>query len=148
MAKRKVQVRTLTGKDVAAAVAIERRVTRARGRSSLERNLRARLKSGPNFICLAAPVGDRLAGFLVAEVRGVEFGEDGPVGWVEVVGVDPEFQGQGIGTALGNEALRRLRRRGAKRVKTLVAWDAGEMIAYFQALGFARADSVLLEADR
>jgi ribosomal protein S18 acetylase RimI-like enzyme len=147
VAGRKVQVRTLTLKDVPAAAAIERRVTRRRGASSLPRNLRARIRLGPHSICLAAPVGDRLAGFLVAEVRGVEFGEGEPVGWVEVVGVDPEFQGQGIGRALGPEALRRLRRRGAKRVKTLVAWDAGEMIAYFRTLGFARADAVLLEAD-
>lgn len=142
-----MQVRTLTLKDVPAAAAIEKRVTRKRGRTSLERNLRARLKAGDHFICLAAPVGDRLGGFLVAEARGVEFGEDEPVGWVEVVGVDPEFQGQGIGQALGNEALRRLRGRGVRRVKTLVSWDAGEMIAYFQTLGFTRADSVLLEND-
>ena len=148
MSTRRVQVRALTAKDVAAAVAIEGRVTRKAGRTSLARNLRARLKAGPTSICLAAPVGDRLAGFLVAEVRSVEFGEGEPVGWVEVVGVDPEFQGQGIGVALGKEALRRLRRRGAKRVKTLVAWDAGEMVAYFRALGFARSDAVLLETGR
>jgi ribosomal protein S18 acetylase RimI-like enzyme len=140
-----VRVRNLTLKDIPAAVTIERRVTRKRGGASLEGNLRARLTSRGDFICLAAPVGERLGGFLVAEARGVEFGEDAPVGWVEVVGVDPEFQGQGIGQALGREALRRLRRRGVRRVKTLVRWDAGEMIAYFQTLGFARADSVLLE---
>lgn len=135
----------MTLRDIPAAVAIERRVTRRQAGTSLERNLRARLKSGGGFICLAAPVGDRLGGFLVAEARGVEFGEEEPVGWVEVVGVDPEFQGQGIGRALGKEALRRLRRRGVRRVKTLVRWDAGEMIAYFETLGFGRADSVLLE---
>jgi ribosomal protein S18 acetylase RimI-like enzyme len=143
-----VQVRAMTAKDVPAAVAIERRVTRKARTTSLDRNLRARLKAGRACICLAAPVGDRLGGFLVAEVRGVEFGEGEPVGWVEVVGVDPEFQGQGIGQALGREALRRLRGRGVRRVKTLVAWDAGEMISYFQTLGFGRADSVLLEAGR
>jgi len=138
----------MTLKDVPAAVAIERRVTRKRGGTGLDRNLRARLKAGHGSVCLAAPVGDRLGGFIVAEARGVEFGEAEPVGWVEVVGVDPEFQGQGIGTALGEEALRRLRRRGARRVKTLVAWDAGEMISYFRALGFRRANSVLLETER
>jgi GNAT superfamily N-acetyltransferase len=138
----------MTVKDIPAAVAIERRVTRKRGGTSLERNLRARLKFGRSSICLAAPVGDRLGGFIVAEARGIEFGEREPIGWVEVVGVDPEFQGQGIGFALGEEALRRLRRRGVRRVKTLVRWDAGEMISYFQTLGFSRADSVLLEAAR
>lgn len=147
-AKPRLQIRSMTVKDVPAAVAIERRVTRGRKGTALERNLRARLKAGGDFICLAAPVGDRLGGFLVAEARAIAFGEDEPVGWVEVVGVDPEFQGQGIGHALGKEALRRLRTRGVRRVKTLVSWDAGEMIAYFRTLGFTRADSVLLETGR
>ena len=141
-----MRVRAMAKRDIAGAVALERRVTRGGARTGLERNLRARLKRGGSSICLAAPVGDRLGGFLVAEVRPVEFGEREPVGWIEVVGVDPEFQGQGIGQALGREALRRLRRRGVRRVKTLVRWDAGEMVSYFRTLGFARGDAVLLEA--
>ena len=76
----------------------------------------------------------------------MEFGEKEPVGWIEVVGVDPEFQGQGLGHALGAEALRRLRKRGVRRVKTLVPWDAGEMVSYFATLGFRRGDAVLLES--
>jgi ribosomal protein S18 acetylase RimI-like enzyme len=142
----RVRVRAMTRRDVAGAVALERRVTRSRGRTGLERNLVARLKAGSASICLAAPVGDRLGGFLVATVRTVEFGEKEPVGWIEVVGVDPEFQGQGLGHALGEEALRRLRTRGVRRVKTLVRWDAGEMVSYFRTLGFRRGDAVLLES--
>ncbi len=142
----RVRVRAMAARDVPLAVALERRVTRSRGRTGLERNLRARLKAGSSSICLAAPAGDRLGGFLVAEVRTVEFGEKEPVGWIEVVGVDPEFQGQGIGHALGEEALRRLRKRGVRRVKTLVPWDAGEMVSYFATLGFRRGDAVLLES--
>ena len=143
---RPVRVRAMTARDVPLAVALERRITRRRAPTGLERNLRARLKAGGSSICLAAPVGDRLGGFLVATVHSVEFGEREPVGWIEVIGVDPEFQGHGIGRALGAEALARLRRRGVRRVKTLVSWDAGEMISYFATLGFTRGDAVLLEA--
>jgi ribosomal protein S18 acetylase RimI-like enzyme len=142
----KLQVRAMRPRDVAGALAIERRVTRGRRGPSLERTLRARLKEGPSAICLVAPVGARIGGFIVAEARDAEFGEEGPVGWVEVVGVDPEFQGEGLGQALAREALARLKARGVRRVKTLVAWDSGEMIAYFKTLGFRRADAFVLEA--
>jgi GNAT superfamily N-acetyltransferase len=141
-----VRIRTMAARDIPQAVALERRVTRRKAGTGLQRNLRARLRAGGSSICLAAPVGDRLGGFLVAEIRTVEFGGREPVGWIEVVGVDPEFQGQGIGRALGAEALRRLRRRGVRHVKTLVRWDAGEMVSYFSTLGFKRGDAVLLEA--
>ena len=131
--------------DVRAAAAIERKVTKARG-TGLERNLRARLAGKGESICLAADVGGSMAGFLVAEVRRVEFGEREPVGWVEVVGVDPAHQGKGVGAALGREALRRLRAKKIRRVKTLVEWDAGDMVSYFSRLGFTRGDDVLLES--
>jgi GNAT superfamily N-acetyltransferase len=145
MAALKVRVRKMARSDVKAAASIERKVTKARG-TGLERNLRARLAGSSDSICLAADVGGSMAGFLVAEVRRVEFGERDPVGWIEVVGVDPAHQGHGVGAALGREALRRLKAKRVRRVKTLVEWDAGDMVSYFASLGFRRADGVLLEA--
>ncbi len=145
MGRPRVRIRKMTRADVKAAAAIERKVTKAR-RTGLERNLRARLARPADSICLAADDEGVLAGFLVAEVRRVEFGEREPVGWIEVVGVDPSHQGVGVGAALGREALRRLRARNVRRVKTLVEWDAGDMVSYFSRLGFRRADGILLEA--
>lgn len=145
MAKGKARIRRMTRADVKAAVAIERKVIKARG-TGLERNLRARLAGRADSICLAADVGGTMAGFLVAEVRRVEFGERQPVGWIEIVGVDPEHQGEGVGAALGREAMRRLRAKKVRRVKTMVEWDAGDMVSYFSRLGFKRGDDVLLEA--
>lgn len=129
-----------------AAAAIERKVTKRR-RTGLERNLRARLARPSDSICLAGEVDGVLAGFLVAELRRVDFGHPDPVGWIEVVGVDPSHQGEGIGYMLGQEAMRRLEAKGARRVKTLVGWDAGDMVSYFSKLGFTRGDEVLLETN-
>src|SRR3990172_2860485 len=67
------------------------------------------------------------------------------VGWIRAIGVDPEFQGHGVGRALGNALLARFRARGVRTVRTLVEWHAGDVIAYFKDLGFDRSRPVALE---
>ncbi|HLA46990.1 MAG TPA: GNAT family N-acetyltransferase, partial [Thermoplasmata archaeon] len=67
------------------------------------------------------------------------------VGWIKVVGVDPAFQGQGVGKALGEALLKYFKEKGVERVRTLVEWHAGDMIAYFKSIGFDRSDLIPLE---
>src|SRR3990170_6150977 len=139
-----VRIRRMRAGDLAAVVAIERSITKSRRASALGPPLRAMLRA-KGGICLVAEVDRRTAGFLVGDVRPWEFGEDRPVAWVKVVGVDPRHQGAGLGHLLGEHFLRELRRRGIRRVKTLVEWDSGDLVAYFQSLGFDRGVAIVLE---
>lgn len=139
-----VRIRKLRAGDVAAVASIQRRITGSRRTVALERYLRRVLRTREG-ICLVALVDGDVAGFLVGDVRPWEFGEDREVAWVKVVGVDPRRQGEGLGRMLGERFLAQLKRRGIKRVKTLVEWDSGDLVAYFRALGFDRADSIVLD---
>ncbi len=138
------RIRKMRAGDLAAVVAIERRITGSRRTSSLGRQLRTTLRE-PESICLVAQIGGEVAGFLVGDIRPWEFGQDRPVAWVKVVGVNPKYQGAGIGGELGRKFLAEARTRGARRVKTLVDWDAGDVVAYFRSLGFDRAGPIVLE---
>ena len=139
-----VRIRRLRAGDVAAVVDIERRITKSRRTSALGPYLRGALRT-KGAICLVAEKDRATAGFLVGDVRPWEFGEDYQVAWVKVVGVDPRHQGQGLGALLGSRFLEELRRRGIRRVKTLVEWDSGDLVAYFQSQGFDRAGAIVLE---
>lgn len=139
-----VRIRTMRAGDLAAVVAIERRITGSRRTSSLGRKLRTTLRERES-ICLVAQIGGEVAGFLVGDIRPWEFGEDRPVAWVKVVGVDPRRQGGGIGSGLGRRFLAVAKARGARRVRTLVGWDAGDVVAYFRSLGFDRTGPIVLE---
>lgn len=141
-----VHVRKMRTEDLAAVVAIDKQITQSRRVSSLGRHLRTTMRE-PETICLVAEDGGRVAGFLVGDVRPWEFGEDRPVAWIKVVGVDPSQQGVGIGRQLGRQFLAEARAKGARRVKTLVEWDAGDVVAYFRALGFDRSGDVVLKKD-
>jgi len=139
-----VRIRKLRTGDVAALMAIERRITGSRRTSALGPYLRRALRTKEG-ICLVAELDGETAGFLVGDVRPWEFGEEREVAWVKVVGVDPRHQGGGVGRILGERFLREMKRRGLHRVKTLVEWDSGDLVAYFQSLGFNRAGAIVLE---
>ncbi len=140
-----VKIRRLTEADVPAVERIEKAITKSTRTSSLGKNVRDQLKSGGSESCLAAEVDGKLAGFVVGDIRPWEFGEDRDVGWVKVVGIDPAYQGHGVGKALGEALLKRFREKGVARVRSLVEWHAGDMIAYLKSLGFDRSDLIPLD---
>ncbi len=140
-----VKVRRLTEADVPAIEKIERQITKSTRTSSLGRNVREQLKTAHAEACLAGEVDGTFAGFIVGDIRPWEFGEDRDVGWVKTVGVDPAFQGHGVGKALGEALLAHFKGKGVVLVRTLVEWHAGDMIAYLKGLGFDRSDMIPLE---
>lgn len=109
----------------------------------LEEAARYRIEHGQP--CLGAEADGRLVGFILGEVRTWEFGSGEKTGWIEVLGVDPEFWGLGIGRRLGEALLKEFKERGVVRVRTLVDSYSGELIAYFRALGFQILNMIPLE---
>jgi ribosomal protein S18 acetylase RimI-like enzyme len=140
-----VKVRRLTEADVPAVEKIERAIMKSNLRSPLGKNLREQLKGGYADGCLAAEVDGKFAGFVIGDLRPWEFGEEREVGWIKTVGVDPSFQGRGVGKALGDALLKHFKGKGVAIVRTLVGWHAGDMIAYLKTLGFDRSDLIPLE---
>ncbi len=140
-----IRIRQLAEGDVPAIERVEKAITKSPRTSSLGKHIRAQLHHGDAKACLAAEVDGKFAGFVIGDVRPWEFGEDRDVGWIKVVGVNPAFQGQGVGKALGETLLKYFKEKGVARVRTLVEWHAGDMITYFKTLGFDRSDLIPLE---
>jgi len=86
-----------------------------------------------------ATAGGRVVGFMLGEVRSGEFGMEEPTGWVEVLGVDPGFQGKSVGRRLAAAMLDHFRAQGAHRVNTLVDERMPEIEKFFRSLGFQAA---------
>jgi mycothiol synthase len=82
--------------------------------------------------------GGRLAGFHWTKVhRGS--GEDGGVGEVYVVGVDPAERGSGLGRALTLAGLHHLRERGLPEVMLYVDESNTPAVRLYESLGFRHA---------
>ena len=90
--------------------------------------------------------GEGLAGFLLAEVRAVEFGSE-PCGWVFAVGVDEGAERRGIASALLGAAQRRFAGAGVRQIRTMVRRRDVPLLSFFRASGFVGGPYVQLELD-
>ncbi|OGW12851.1 MAG: hypothetical protein A3G93_02555 [Nitrospinae bacterium RIFCSPLOWO2_12_FULL_45_22] len=94
--------------------------------------------------CLVAEVEGTVVGFLLGDIRGWDFGV--PLsGWLEILGVDPYWQGKGIGKKLTQAFLEYCKGNGIESVQTMVNWNEGDLIDYFRALGFKRSEYLNLQ---
>ncbi|MFQ6110794.1 MAG: GNAT family N-acetyltransferase [Nitrospinota bacterium] len=94
--------------------------------------------------CRVAEVDGKVVGFILGDVRGWEFGL-AEAAWVWDLGVDPDYQGRGIGTMLAQSLFDYFRSKGARTVYTMVNWGDGRLLGYFKSLGFRRGDMINLE---
>lgn len=133
-----ITIRTADELDIDAIVAIDERITGKYRPDEWEQRLAYYLRRDPDASVVADAGGDVL-GFMLGEVRSGEFGIDEPTGWVEVLGVDPDFRGQDIGRKMADVMFAHFRSLGATSVRTLVDDDEPGIGSFFSALGFQPA---------
>ena len=102
------------------------------------------LEHGDPLMNLGAEIDGKLVAFILAEVRFWEFGRGEKTGWINMMGVNPEFQGKGIGRKLGANLFEYFRRKKVRSVRTLVDWYDGQILPFFRALDFEMIDTIVL----
>jgi ribosomal protein S18 acetylase RimI-like enzyme len=130
-----IQVRPLSELDLGDIVRIAERTRGAYQPDLWEDRVTYYLRRDPEG-SIVAEAGGRVVGFMLGDVRAGEFGIEEPSGWIEVIGVDPDHGGRGVGRALGEAMLAGFRARGVGRVRTMVDASMPEVERFFAALGF------------
>ena len=92
-----------------------------------------------------AEVGGKVAGFMMGEVRGGEFGLEEPTGWIEFFGVDPDARGRDLGRKLIDALLAHFRTQGAHIARTMVAASDSDIAGFLKAMQFTPAPVTALE---
>ncbi len=134
-----VRVRTFVpGQDEAAMVAVNKRAFDWHPEQGLltETDVADTEKESwfdPSGFFLAVDKSNKVIGFHWTKVHGDNTGE------VYVVGVDPDAQGSGLGTALTLAGLRYLRGRGVRETILYVESDNQPAVTVYRRLGFALA---------
>lgn len=141
-----IPVRTLRESDLNAVVAIDAASSGRRRPRYFELMLERAVKHAALQVSLVAEMDGRVVGFLLATLYYGEFGVAEPTCSLEAIGVDPRYRGRHVGRAL----MRQLRLNlGALRISTLrteVAWDDLELLAFFKREGFVLAGRLCLES--
>lgn len=127
--------------DIADVGKIQIKITKKKLPKFWEREMNERLKKNK---CLVAESDKKVVGFIIGGIRSWEFGIE-KSGWIEILGVEPDYMGRGIGRKLGKAILKIFKDNGIKIVYTAVRWDSGDLLSFFKNLGFERSDFINLE---
>lgn len=138
MSQAEVRVRALEDTDIGDITALDEKLGGAYRPEVWERRLGYYLRRDPETSSVAE-AGGRVIGFMLGDVRAGEFGLEEPTGWIEVLGVDPEYRGSAVGRRLAERVMASFAAQGAQSVRTLVDEDMPEIGDFFSALGFEEA---------
>lgn len=139
-----IRIRSLTELDVTRIVAIDERLTGVYRPEVWERRIMYYLRRDPDA-CQVAELNGKVVGFMLADLRGGEFGLEETSGWVERFGVDPDFQGRSIGRRLFEAVVDHMKRQGATAMRTLVERSDSDLASFLRAVGFEDAPLTALE---
>ena len=146
-ARDQVVVRNLRPQDLDALIAIDARILGRRRDEFFKLKLRQAFTDSGIAVSLAAELEGQVVGFLLARVYYGEFGVTERVAVLDVLGVQPDFHGRHVGAALVDQLRTNLLGLGIRTLQTEVAWDSGELIAFFQRQGFMPAARLCLDLD-
>lgn len=140
-----VIVRNLRPADLDRVTRIDELITGRSRRAYFEKKVEEAIALADIRISLGAEVDDHLVGFLLARLYYGEFGLPEPSAIIDTVGVDPEYRGRSVGTALFEQLSTNLRALGIEKIQTHVDWEYQPLIGFLAAKGFAPAPFLTLE---
>ena len=139
-----IKLRPLKAGDLDAIARIDEEIL-GTPRQEYWANKIAGLEKRSGIAPLVAELDGKAIGFIIGEASGWEYGVPEEVGWIHSLGVDPEFQGKGIGAVMLREMLDNMQEVGVTTVYTLVNWKDGDMLRFFDRMGFDRGDMLNLQ---
>ncbi len=137
-----IKIRKIGTDNIPEMVAIQEAILQKKVSKKWIRMVKARLTK-QEAVGFVASMDDRVAGFIIGEIKGESFGLE-QSGWIEVVGVHPGHMGVGIGRILAKKLFDFFKKKGIRDIYTTVLWDAGDMLSFFKAIGFDRSPFINL----
>ena len=94
---------------------------------------------------LVAEADGKVVGFILGDASGWEYGVPESVGWIDTIGVLPEYQKKGVARALLEEMVSNLRKVGVEKIYTLVDLNDSRLIHFFTTNQFSPSQTINLE---
>ncbi|MBW2065159.1 MAG: GNAT family N-acetyltransferase [Deltaproteobacteria bacterium] len=137
-------LRPMTGRDLDRLVEIDTQVFGRSRPEYWELKLELMTRKAPSA-SLVAELDGKVVGFIIGGASGWEYGVPKKVGWIDAIGVDPDYQRRGIAKMLLTELVGNLKNGGVERIYTFVNWRDWRLLRFFDEMGFRRGDMLNLE---
>lgn len=141
----KLKYRSLNINDVDAIIEIDEQIVRRKRTPLFREHLCEQLAKHGEESFGALTLDGKLIGYIIAETKVYIYGSDDLSAWIILLGIDPNFQDQGIGTALVKQVITYFSQKGIKVIRTVTAWDWGDLVEFFSSVGFKLSDYLALE---
>jgi ribosomal protein S18 acetylase RimI-like enzyme len=140
----KLSVRQLTKDDLDSIVEIDTKVLGETRRDYWVTKIIKQADTRPPDASLVAEIDGKVVGVILGEVSGWEFKVPNNIGWIDTIGIDPDYQNRGIAKVLANGLVTNLKNYSVDTIYTLVNWNDWDLLQFFHAMGFSRGDMINL----
>lgn len=140
-----VAVRDLRPGDLDAVVRIDARLSGRQRREYFQKKIAEATRESAIRISLLAELEGCVVGFLLGRLYYGEFGLPEPTAIVDSIGVDPDFRGRHVGSALIAQLEANMRAIGIETIQTQVEWRQSDLLGFLGAAGFCPVPTLTLE---
>lgn len=136
LARDRIPIRAMQESDLAAMTAIDQRITQRDRKDYFGQKLEEALHESDVRVSLVAERDQMVVGFIMARVDFGAFGRVEPVAIMDTIGVDPDFQDQGVGRALLSQLLLNLATLRVELIRTEIHWRERDLFEFLDSCGF------------
>jgi ribosomal protein S18 acetylase RimI-like enzyme len=142
-----IEIRPLRSEDFDSLVQLDSVLLKSEERYAYwEKKFAAFRLRHPNLSLVTIHQG-KLIGYIMGNISGWEFGIPAGTGWIEIMGVDPDYQRQGIARRMMDELMNQFRTLGVKTVYTMIGAKDEHIRKLFLSAGFNEGSWTQLERD-
>jgi predicted N-acetyltransferase YhbS len=142
MAVKDFEIRKLKASDAEEISRIHAAIIRTSLEEGFKQNIEAQANKRENASFVAVLNG-QVVGYMITRILSGVFGIKKSA-WIAMMGVSPDYMGQGIGESLANRVFDLAREKGLKDVYISVQWDSPDILSFCKNLGFDRSKFINL----
>lgn len=139
-----LNIRRLRVEDAGAVAEIYTAIAQAPEEKSFERVITDEILRYEDAVAFVAELADQVVGYIITYSPSVGFGMSRSA-WIALLGVKPDYMGQGIGKQMAEAVFRFYADRGIHNVYTTVRWHQTDLLSFFRTLGFDQSDFINLK---
>ena len=133
-----VNIRGIMEEDIEGVLAIDRKITGSK-RAMTYATTPSSYVGGELEASVVAEASGQIVGFLLGRITDSPYGV-ADAAWLQLIGIDPGYQRQGIGSRLVQAFTERCRQKGVRSVHIMVSWHDWWLLSFLRSLGFARGE--------